>query len=356
MKVAVKKRIIAILVVLIIFALAGFGYLQFKRNHTFTLQAPISEEIQPVFGTVRVYGTQDTDVLFIDVENTENQYQIGYITPGMSETIKLEKGKWYKVQGAGNITVQMVNVRIQDADAVDKASTEIVTEKITEDNLALVCDALKSGGLSNVDIFEQWVKDGLKGTGDNGDASGFTDADCRMTAMLLAGDTIQYDSVEDNYEGTYLMFDVEAIDNQEAYSILKDKRNLFTTLFGEMPISTNGFADAFADNLKKYGIRFNGEDFSVISILFKAYGEEAAFVGHTGILVDCRSDDKVDANYMFVEKIAFGDPFTVTFVNDESELIEVLSQRADYSIEEGDPAPVVYKDAEVIGELKYKSN
>ena len=72
--------------------------------------------------------------------------------------------------------------------------------------------------------------------------------------------------------------------------------------------------------------------------------------------MDCRNNDKVDANYMFVEKIAFGDPYTVTLVNDESELIEVLSQRADYSVEEGEPAPVVYKDAEIIGELRYESN
>lgn len=351
-----KKLVIDILAVLVILALAAFGYLQFKRDHTFTLSAPISEEIQPVFGTVRVYGTQDTDVLFIDVENTENQYQIGYITPGMSETIKLEKGKWYKVQGAGDITIQMVNVRIQGAEESDKVSVESITENITENNLALVCDALRSGGISNVDVFEQWVKDGLKGNSDNSDVSGFSDADCRMTVMLLAGDSIHYDSVKENYDGTYLMFDVEAIDNQEAYRILKEKRNLFTTLFGEMPVSANSFADSFPDNIKKYGIEFKGEGFSVISILFKAYGEELAFVGHTGILVDCRNNDKVDANYMFVEKIAFGDPYTVTLVNDESELIEVLSQRADYSVEEGEPAPVVYKDAEIIGELRYESN
>ena len=225
------------------------------------------------------------------------------------------------------------------------------TENITANNLPWVCDALKAGGLSNVDVFEQWVKDGLKGSTDNADVSGFSDADCRMTVMLLAGDSMQYESVNENYDGTYLMFDMDAIDNQEAYSILKDKRDLFATLFGEMPISVSGFADSFGDNLKRHGIEFNGKEYSIITILFKAYGEEIAFVGHTGILVDCRNNDMVDANYMFVEKIAFGDPFTVTLVNDESELIEMLSRRADYSVEEGDPAPVVYKDAEIIGEL-----
>ena len=38
---------------------------------------------------------------------------IGYITHGMSETIQLEKGKWYSVEGAGELTIRPVNVRIE---------------------------------------------------------------------------------------------------------------------------------------------------------------------------------------------------------------------------------------------------
>jgi hypothetical protein len=91
---------------------------------------------------------------------------------------------------------------------------------------------------------------------------------------------------------------------------------------------------------------------SVISILFKAYEEEAAFVGHTGILIDCRDIKSVDSDYLFVEKIAFGDPFKIILVKDESELVKMLSERSDYTTEEGDPAPVVYKNGEIIGELK----
>jgi hypothetical protein len=55
---------------------------------------------------------------------------------------------------------------------------------------------------------------------------------------------------------------------------------------------------------------------------------------------------------LFVEKIAFGDPFKITLFNDENDLIEMLSERPDYTSEEGDHAPVVYKNGERIGELK----
>lgn len=235
----------------------------------------------------------------------------------------------------------------------DNAKTP-TTEDITEENLAEVCDVLRSGGLSNVDVFETWVNDYLKDSksSSESDKSGFTDADCRMTVMLLAGNQIHADSVQKKYTGTYLMFDMDAIENNEKYSILQEKKDLYTTLFGEMPISKSGFENAYPENLKKYGIKFDNKTCSVISVIFKAYDQEEAFIGHTGILVDCSDMPKVGANCMFVEKIAFSEPFKVTKLNDVDELIDVLSQRPDYSVEEDEPAPLVYQNDEIIGELK----
>lgn len=221
---------------------------------------------------------------------------------------------------------------------------------VTEQNLAQVCEVLSGAGLSNVDVFEQWVHSSLSGASDDG-SSGFSDADCRMTVMLLAGDRIAYDSVEETYDGDYLMFDVDAIENNAEYSVLRDKERLFTTMFGEMPIPESGFADALSETWNKHGIRVDSDRFSVISILFKAYGQEEAFVGHTGILIDCRDNDSVGSDYLFLEKIAFGDPFRITPVDDEQALLKVFSERPDYSVEDGAPAPVVCRNAERIGEL-----
>ena len=224
---------------------------------------------------------------------------------------------------------------------------------ITKENISQVCEILNEAGLSNVDVFEKWVKESASGASEKAsEVSGFNDADCRMTVMLLAGDQIKFDSVEEDYGGTYLMFDVDAIDNNDEYSVLKDKKQLFTTMFGEMAISKNGFAETLHENWSKHGIKIESNKCSVISILFKAYEEEAAFVGHTGILIDCRDIESVDSNFLFVEKISFGDPFKITLVQDENELVKMLSERPDYTTEEGDPAPVVYKNGEIIGELK----
>jgi len=107
-----KKYLLTIFAVVILIIGVGF-FFQYRSSHTFTLTDLDAEEIQPVLGTIRVSGTQDTDVWFVDIENPENRFQIGYITPGMSETIKLEGGKWYRVEAVGDITVTMVNVRIE---------------------------------------------------------------------------------------------------------------------------------------------------------------------------------------------------------------------------------------------------
>ena len=107
------KKWMPVIVAIAIIVIGVTSFLQYRTAHTFTLTDLESEEIQPVLGSVRVSGSQDTDVWFIDVENPESKYQIGYITPGISETIKLERGKWYRIEAAGEITVTMVNVRVE---------------------------------------------------------------------------------------------------------------------------------------------------------------------------------------------------------------------------------------------------
>ena len=69
-----------------------------------------AEQIRPLWATVTVSGDCDTDVIFTDVA-TGKQYIVGYVTHGTSEKIRLEKGKWYTVKGAGNLTLRPVTVR-----------------------------------------------------------------------------------------------------------------------------------------------------------------------------------------------------------------------------------------------------
>ena len=112
-----KKRLKRALGVAIPLAviIIGISYNSYIKMHTFTLsggEIVKSEQIQPVGGKVKVTGTADTDVVFTDIESGET-YVIGYITSGTGGTIKLERGKWYRVEGVGELTVRPVNVRIE---------------------------------------------------------------------------------------------------------------------------------------------------------------------------------------------------------------------------------------------------
>lgn len=113
MGISMKKRVI-LLGVTAIFLAVIFFYGTIQTKHTFTLSddkgAMKSEQIQPPFGTVKVKGDCDTDVVFTDVETGE-RYVIEYITAGASEKIQLEKGKWYTVTAGGNLRISPVNVR-----------------------------------------------------------------------------------------------------------------------------------------------------------------------------------------------------------------------------------------------------
>ena len=104
------------LCVIVFFLVGIFSYYNIQKNHTYTLSSNEgkikSEQIQPLWGTVKVSGDCDTEVVFTDVETGE-KYRIGYITQGVTERIKLERGKWYKVAGGGNLTLNPVNIRVE---------------------------------------------------------------------------------------------------------------------------------------------------------------------------------------------------------------------------------------------------
>ena len=65
---------------------------------------------------------------------------------------------------------------------------------------------------------------------------------------------------EDNYEGTYLMFDTEAIDNVERYETIKENRDMFTTLYGEKSVADKKHPKtAFSDSWQHYGFQIDSD-------------------------------------------------------------------------------------------------
>ena len=102
----------------------------------------------------------------------------------------------------------------------------------------------------------------------------------------------------------------------------------------------------FSDSWDKYGFRIDSDNMSLLSIVIYDPYSDVVFVGHAGVLIKC-SD-----HYLFVEKIAFEQPYQATKAHDMEELLNILSLRPEYFGEEGEIGPFVYCNGEYIGTLK----
>lgn len=240
-----------------------------------------------------------------------------------------------------------------------------------KDTIAGICEELESAGASHVDTFREWTTDFADTAGKNAGLEDswsdpgkmkadigkcmdgweqnhdYSDADCRMTAFLLLDGVLRAESTEDSYEGTYLMFDTEAIDNVDRYESIKENKNMFTTLYGEKSVTDSSHPEnTFSDSWKHYGFQVDSDRLSLLSIVIYDPYSDVVFVGHTGVLI------KYSDYYLFIEKIAFEQPYQATKVHNMEELLDIMSLRPEYFGEEGEAGPFVYCNGEYLGTLK----
>lgn len=240
-----------------------------------------------------------------------------------------------------------------------------------KNTIAGICEKLESAGASHVDTFREWTTDFADTAGKNAGLEDswsdpgkmkadigkcmdgweqnhdYSDADCRMTAFLLLDGVLRAESTEDSYEGTYLMFDTEAIDNVDRYESIKENKNMFTTLYGEKSVTDSSHPEnTFSDSWKHYGFQVDSDRLSLLSIVIYDPYSDVVFVGHTGVLI------KYSDYYLFIEKIAFEQPYQATKVHNMEELLDIMSLRPEYFGEEGEAGPFVYCNGEYLGTLK----
>lgn len=169
--------------------------------------------------------------------------------------------------GCGNKNINKDNITTDTAEESEQQDSNKKQELPTatymggSNTITEVCDELGSAGASHVDTFKEWVTDFADSAGMNAKLKDtwsdaykmkadtvkcmdgwekkhdYSDADCRMTAFLLLDGLLHAQSTEDSYSGTYLMFDTEAIDNVDRYEIIRQNKDMFTTLYGEKSIT-----------------------------------------------------------------------------------------------------------------------
>lgn len=262
----------------------------------------------------------------------------------------------------------------QNNEGPEAAETSMpsVTNMAGNTTASEVCNALNDAGFSNVAVFKDWVLDFADSAGKEsrltdewvqpGDndpdlaacADGwekhhdFSDADCRMTAMLLLDGLIKSEKTDAEYTGTYLMFDVDAIENADRYEVIRKDLGLFTTLFGDRaPGENEDPAEVYGNMWKEYGFSISNENVSLVNLVFYDQDFGQTFTGHTGVLIK-QAEDK----YLFVEKLAFEQPYQAIRVSDTDQLLGLLAERDEYYGGEGEAGPYVYINGDYLGELR----
>ena len=121
------------------------------------------------------------------------------------------------------------------------------------------------------------------------------------------------------------MFDTEAIDKAARLKIIKQQINMVNTLYGEKHVIDEKHPETtFSDNWKHYGFQIDSDRISILSIAIYDPDTDAIFIGHTGLLI------KYSDYFLFVEKIAFEQPYQATKVQTIDELLDILSLRPEY--------------------------
>ena len=262
-----------------------------------------------------------------------------------------------------------------DAEAANQSDAEAVMPAVSNmagnQTSAEVCNDLNAAGLSNVVTFYDWI---LDFAGSAGDAAGlsdkwdkpgantpdlaacangwekhhdYSDTDCRMTAMLLLDGILTAEKTDSEYTGTYLMFDIDAIENADRYEVIKKNLDLFTTLFGDRtPVDGEDPSGVFGDIWNEYGFSIANENVSLVSIVVYDPDFKQTFTGHTGVLIK-----KAENDYLFVEKLAFEQPYQAIRVNSTDQLFGLLAGRDEYFGSEGEAGPYVYLNGDYLGEL-----
>ena len=192
----------------------------------------------------------------------------------------------------------------------------------------------------------------------NKNSSNFLGLNCRITAFTLMKDFI---TVENPLEKSseMLFMDIDSLKNMPFKLFSELEKNKFLSLFTEIQTVPTKDVSVHIKNVQKSwkerGIKFdNKSEISLISVFFHfnySPEENILFIGHVGILVPEKS-----GKFIFVEKLAFQQPYQVLKFNNRTELNDYLMNK--YDTEWGQPAakPFIMENDKLLKEYRINPN
>lgn len=164
----------------------------------------------------------------------------------------------------------------------------------------------------------------------------FNGYNCRITSFTLFGDYIEINKTAQKRDNE-LFLDTESLEANPSALINKGDMDRFSVMFSVVPTENTKDISVHIKNIiedfKNRGITFKeNEKMSLITLWqHNQWSEEEneLFVGHTGVLL--RDGD----GYMFLEKIAFQEPYQAIKFSTKSQLNDYLMKK--YNTSWGQP-------------------
>lgn len=181
----------------------------------------------------------------------------------------------------------------------------------------------------------------------------FMGYNCRITSYSLMKGLIDISEFEK--EGSdILMFDENSIENGPFNIFNQKEMDGFRTLYHSIDTNDTKDLEVHLKNVKNYWeskkLSFKNKDASLISVFF--HEEDGyLFIGHVGVLVP-----DMDGNLIFIEKIAFQEPYQAIRFKDRNNLNNYLMGKYDKSWGQETIPPFIMENDELMEGYKVISN
>lgn len=259
---------------------------------------------------------------------------------------------------------------IEYSNLVDKASQEEVRETL---NQAEISTEYINSFFDNVDEFNKTV--GEVGLVKNGfkiseqltpkynianiqiqwekKYSVFPGYNCRITSFEMMKDFIKI-TQPDVSNPQNLFVDEDALDTNPKKVFSEEERKNFLCLFSQVPTDNHKNVyqhfQKIKDDWRKKGISFayknDKNKASLVSVVFHSSfspKENNLFIGHIGVLAPTK-----DKKLIFIEKLAFEEPYQAIKFNNRTELNDYLMNRYDIEWGQTNAKPFILENDEII--------
>ncbi len=218
-------------------------------------------------------------------------------------------------------------------------------------------DLIKSGFINSKNINPIYDEVAIQKIWDKKNKN-FPGFNCRITAFTLMKNYIKMEKPVVK-TGEMLFMDIESLKNMPFKLFSQNEENKFINLFSEIPTKMTKDVRVHAENVKnawkERGIKFDkNSKISMISVFFHFNDdpeENILFIGHVGILIP-----EKDGKLLFVEKLAFQQPYQVLKFNNRTELNDYLMNKYDTAWGQPVAKPFIMENDELLKEYRTNPN